>query len=197
MTDHGRSVPMGRIVLGIVLLLAGVGWLLQALDVVDVPWQVALSASLVLVGAAILAVGRHGGLIAIGVTLTVILALASVLDVPFRGGVGERSYGPTSVTELREEYTLAVGQMTVDLSAMGTALAGRRIEASVGIGQLVVVVPAGAQVRVEGRAGAGEVVLFGRGHSGVNVEEVAGGPAPQADLEAAVGLGQVEVRRAP
>ena len=196
MTDGDRTLPMGRIVLGLVLLLAGVGWLLQALDVVDIPWQVALSISLLLVGAAILAVGRHGGLIAIGVILTVVLALASVLDVPFRGGVGERSYGPTSATELREEYRLAVGQMTVDLSGAGTALEGRTIEASVAIGQLVVLVPADVSVRVEGRAGAGEVLLFGRGHSGVSVEEVAGGPDPRFDLEASVGMGRVEVRRA-
>ena len=196
MTGGDRALPLGRVVLGVVLLLAGVGWLLQSLDVVDVPWQVALSVSLLLVGAAILAVGRHGGLIAIGVILTVILGLASILDVPFRGGVGERSYGPTSATELRDEYRLAVGKLTVDLTRVGTALPGREIAASVGIGDLVVVVPADASVRVEGRAGVGEVLLFGRGHGGVSVEEVAGGPDPRFDLEASVGVGKVEVRRA-
>lgn len=193
MTD--RTFPLGRVVLGVILLVAGVGWLLQALDVVDVPWQIGLALSLVLVGAAIIAVGRHGGLIAIGVVLTVILAFASILDVPFEGGVGERAFTPDSVTELRDEYRLAIGKMTVDLTGAETALTGQRIEITLGIGELVVLLPDGVAVRVEGHAGAGEVLLFGEGHGGVNVDEVAGDDDPDVQIEASVGLGKVEVRR--
>jgi len=46
----------GRLVAGLLLVLFGVGWLLEVLDVIDFPWDVLLPVALVLVGVAATAV---------------------------------------------------------------------------------------------------------------------------------------------
>lgn len=196
MTEHyRRRVHTGRLALGALLLILGIGWLLQTLDVVAVRWEVLLAASLIVVGVAIVVVGRHGGLITIGVILTVVLAFASMLDVPFEGGVGERAFHPETAAELQETYRLGMGRLLVDLSDVDDP-DGTSIEASVGMGELLIVVPDDSRVRVAGRAGAGEVLLFGRSQGGLGVEHtVTDGTGPTLELRASVGMGKLEVRR--
>jgi hypothetical protein len=194
--DERGRVPIGRLALGGLLLVLGIGWLLHTLDVVEVRWQILLAASLIVVGAAIVVIGRHGGLVTLGVILTVLLAFASVLDVPFEGGVGERSHRPAAVAELEDRYRLGMGSLTVDLGDVELPSGTTVVEASVGMGELVVIVPEGIRVEVSGRAGIGEVVLFGRSQGGLGVRQSAiDGTGPGLGLSASVGIGKVEVRR--
>ena len=44
------------------------------------------------------------------------LCVASVVDVPLRGGTGDRTFAPSSVLDVRSPYRLAVGHLTLDLS---------------------------------------------------------------------------------
>lgn len=197
----------GRLVLGLVLAGLGLLWLLEAFEAVDVDWEVALPVALIGVGAAVLVAGATGrssrGLITIGVVLTVVLLFGTVVDIPFTGGVGDRTerlpvFGDRS-------YDLAIGKLTVDLSGLswseGDPLEAT-IEAHVGIGQLVVVLPARPQVPcvvVNAEAGIGQVSVFGEERSGIGPDYLTGDvclapPVPR--LELSVGLGQVEVTRA-
>jgi hypothetical protein len=196
----------GRLVAGVVLVLIGVGWLLEVLDVVEFPWDVLLPAALIAVGVALLLTARsgagHGGLIATGIVLSVVLLVGSALDLPIGGGVGERTERPTSASQLRDEYRLGIGQLTLDLTDLSAAeLASggtHRTRVRVGIGQLVVLVPEGVLVRVEARAALGNVVVFDQEEGGFDVERVDDpGPTTPAVLELvlSVGLGEVEVRR--
>jgi hypothetical protein len=113
-------------------------------------------------------------------------------DVPFSGGVGENDLAPTV---LEDEYRWAVGSMTLDLSQAD--LDGGVLEASVGIGELVVILPTDA-VSIDAGAGIGEVLVFGSAQSGMSPEVVigvpGGGPA-ELQLILRVGIGKVEVRR--
>lgn len=193
--DRAGRVHPGRLTLGAILLIVGVGWLLQVLEVVEVRWQALLAAALIAIGLALMVVGRQGGLITLGAILTVLLAFASMLDVPFEGGVGERAHRPTAAADLEERYRLGIGTLTVDLTDVEIA-DGTAIEASVGMGELVVVVPGEARVRASGRAGVGEVLLLGRSQGGLGVEHaVTEGSGPDLEIEASVGMGKVEVRR--
>jgi hypothetical protein len=185
-----------------VLVLIGIGWLLDVLDVTEFPWDVLLPAGLILIGVVLLLTSRqpsgHGGLVATGIVLAVVLMFGSALDVPIGGGVGERSYRPASATELRSEYRLGIGRMTLDLRELSaTELEGAgRTRARVGIGQLVVVVPSGTVVHVEAHASLGNVVVFEQEEGGIDVDLSAGPePAPGGfELILSVGLGEVEVR---
>lgn len=192
---EGGRVHVGRLTLGALLLLLGVGWLLQTLDVLAVRWQVLLAAVLIVVGAALTVVGRQGGLITLGVILTVVLAFASMLDVPFEGGIGERAHRPAAAVDLQERYRLGIGNLTVDLTDVEIP-DGTRIDASIGMGELVVVVPEEVRVRASGRAGIGEVLLLDRSQGGLGVEHaVTDGTGPTMEIEASVGIGKVVVRR--
>lgn len=205
-TETPRGAWTGRVIAGLLLVLFGIAWFLEILDVVEFPWDVVLPSGLILIGVVLLANARsqasQGGLIATGIVLTVVLALGLAVDFPISGGVGERREGPRTSAELREGYRLGVGQLTVDLTDLSQGeLSGRapvRMRARVGIGQLVVVVPEEMPVRVEARAGIGNVQLFGVEGSGLDVQRTVGpgtGETPVVELVLSVGLGQVEVRR--
>ncbi len=121
----------GRLVLGMVVVVIGVTGLLQAVGVTDVPWKSVLPGSLIAVGAGLVVAGRRsesgqGGLIAIGIVLTLLLAAASALDIPVEGGVGERTERPTTLSGVKSEYRLAVGLLTLDLSGVPVPVTGRR-----------------------------------------------------------------------
>jgi len=196
---------MGRFLLGAFLVLFGVAWFLQASTDVEVPWRVLLPAALVLVGIALSWGARsgagQGGLIALGIALTVVLSIGTALDVSLAGGVGEQTERPRTLDQVGRRYELAIGRMTVDLTALQTREAGAPIDvrARVGIGELILIVPRGDLVEVTARVGAGQTVVFGRDRSGVGIDNVYAPRVPEGaaiafSLSLSVGLGRVEVR---
>ncbi len=199
MPDDSRHPPLGRTVAGAVLVLVGGLWLVEEFTDVDLPWTGVLAAILILVGATLMlaaGTGPHGGLVALGVVLTVMLVGSSVFsvlaDVPFTGGVGDNDLAPTV---LEDEYRWAVGSMTIDLSH--AELDGGVLEASVGIGELIVIIPTDA-VAIDAGAGIGEVLVFDTTQSGMSPEVIIGTPGgaqPELRLVLRVGIGKVEVRR--
>lgn len=200
-----ERVRSGRLVAGLLLVLFGVGWLLEVLDVIDFPWDVLLPIALILVGVAIVLASRSGarpgGLIAVGIVLTGVMVIGSAIDFPLGGGVGERLERPATVSELRDEYVLGIGQLTVDLTDLSAGALGAdaRTRVRVGIGQLVVIVPEELPVLVFARATVGNVRVFEDEEGGFGAEREAGpgldGRGPVLELVLSVGLGEVEVRR--
>ena len=91
--------------------------------------------------------------------------------------------------------------MTVDLTAVPFAGADRSITATVGVGELVVLVPEGVGIDVTARAGIGAVQLFGRreaGGVGINRSASVAPASPEAghvNLSLKTGMGRVEVER--
>jgi hypothetical protein len=202
-----HKLPLTRLMLGALFVAGGALWLLGALDMVDVSVTAALSVALIVVGLALVAgsmTGRHSGLIMIGIVLTVGLAFTSTFDIRLDGGMGERTERPTSAADLKSEYKLGVGQLTLDLSALSLAPGTRaQIKARVGIGELLVHI-GGAEIYgglvIEGHAGLGQVTILGRESSGFDVDfgisqSPAGGrpPVGVVVLDLSVGLGQVTV----
>jgi predicted membrane protein len=200
-----ERVRSGRLLAGLLLVLFGVGWLLEVLDVIDFPWDLLLPIALVLVGVALVVASRSGarpgGLIAVGIVLTGVMVIGSAIDFPLGGGVGERLERPTTVADLRDEYVLGIGQLTVDLTDLSAGALGAdaRTRVRVGIGQLVVIVPEELAVLVFARATVGNVRVFEDEEGGFGAEREAGpgldGRGPVLELVLSVGLGEVEVRR--
>jgi hypothetical protein len=207
-----RGPRLGHIVLGGVLVLIGVGWLLEALDITNVPWRFLLPSVLILVGLALTLgarTGSHGGLVAVGVILTVLVLLAGavevLMDVPLAAGVGDRTRAPT--TTLQGEYRWGVGKMTLDLT-QAQGLVGEEIAASVVVGELVVIVPDDVPLVIHARAGLGEVSVLGTSGDGVNPSLECAGTSRDLQcgedatrgervlvLDLEVAMGKVEVRR--
>lgn len=194
----------GRLVLGLVVVVIGATALLQAAGV-DVPWKAVLPGSLIAVGLGLVIAGRRsesgqGGLVAIGIVLTILLATASVVDVPLEGGVGERTERPTSVSQVKAEYRLAVGQLRLDLTSLPVPLLGSvpPIRARVGVGQLVVELPSEHPAEVRGHAGVGQVTIFGESDGGFGVDKESPASSPTGriafTLDLSVGIGEVLVQ---
>lgn len=187
------------VTLSLVAIGAGV------LALVGASLTVILAAALLGIGVGLLVGawrGRARALIPFGVLIIPALLAASVVDVPLRGGIGERSYRPVGVSEVDSPYRLALGELELDLSRLDLSGGTLRVVASAGIGELRVTVPRDAPVEVLAHAGAGEVRVFGRTWTGTDVDERVvspgggGGGGGRLVVRAEVGIGEVEVRRA-
>ncbi len=197
-------------VLGALLVLGGIGWLVQQLDLVELSVATMLSTLLIALGIGLVATARRaggGGLVVLGLALTVALASISAVDVGLlQKGVGERSFVPTVGADLESNYQLGVGSLTLDLTELdAAAMAGRRVRVQVAMGELIVVLPSAEVVGVEiiAEAQAGELDLFsstGKADGGTNVRGRYEDPpsstdAEQLELDLDVGLGSIQVVR--
>jgi hypothetical protein len=203
-TEPARRGPgLGQVVVGGFLVLVGIGWFLEAADVADVPWRALLPSALILIGAALVVgarTARHGGVIALGVVLTIAVGTAGAVevltDIPFSGGIGEDR--ATVVGTIDDEYRHAIGQSTIDLRDGEVAASGQTVEISLAIGELIVIVPRNADLDIDARAGLGEVVVFGEEASGVGPDlefRTPGAGDAVLTLDIDVAMGRVEVRR--
>jgi hypothetical protein len=189
----------GRVALGAILLASGVVWLLSAADVVDLSYRIWIGVVLVAIGLAIALLPRgHGALALTGllVTLAGLPALLVDSDV-FGGGVGDRVETPAGEAEL-EPFRHAVGKLTVDLTSPGLDLDGAAVEASLGIGELVVLLPDDADASFDIHVGIGNAEAFGRTESGLDVDlsGLSGTSGTQElTLELDVGIGNARVAR--
>jgi hypothetical protein len=179
---------------GVVALVDSAGW-------VHFTTAGVLASGLVLVGAALLLsawYGRAHGLIPIGVLLLLATIPAVTIDVPISGGIGERTYHPTSQAEMRSKYDLGIGHAMLDLRDVPLTDHVTRIKSSLGVGELDVDVPDNVRVDVRAHAGAGTTDIFGRVEDGwpQDTHRVAGTDQPGVlYLDLRVGAGLVKVRR--
>jgi phage shock protein PspC (stress-responsive transcriptional regulator) len=119
-------------------------------------------------------------------------------DIHFDGGIGERTYRPATVTDLPADgYDLGVGRLVVDLRDYSWQ-PGQTVslDSELGIGQMVVSVPASVCVDAHAQAKAGHLLIQGESSSGVDPDYDSGAPsgaAPRLDLDAEIQLGEVVV----
>lgn len=194
---------MGGLILGLLLVVAGITWLLQETDAIDVDWGVALAITLIGLGALlVLTLGSvaRGMLISLGILLIVVLAIVSLVGVNFESGFGDRTEEPMSVADLQEQYSHAFGQMTIDLRNLGILDGTTEIEANISFGSLEVILPPDVPVRVEAQTTFGSVDVLDREASGVRAERTVrtedyDDASRRISLEVNAAFGSVEVRR--
>ena len=202
-----RSSADGQ-VLGALLVMGGIAWFVQQVGLVSLSLTTTLSALLITLGIGLVVTARRAGgagLVVVGLVLTVVLASASAVDVGLlQRGVGERTFTPAEVDDVRERYQLGVGSLTLDLTDVDVAaLDAKTIDVQVGVGELVVLLPPKSELAVDVRAGAraGELdILEVDGHDdGTNITEQFTDPevegVAQLALDLDVGLGTVQVVR--
>lgn len=105
--------------------------------------------------------GNSGGLVGLGLLLTVMLLLASAVP---NGRVGEQVRKPQTLAGLQSSYRHGIGEFELDLSGFNkpSQLAGRTVRINAGIGQTVVYVPEGLPVKLDAGLRGGEISAFGR-----------------------------------
>ena len=153
-------------------------------------------------------IGRSRGLIALGVVLVLALIPLGALPDDIRwnagSGAGERVYRVTSQEDLQEEYELGAGELTLDLRRLDLTEPAE-VDVSVGVGELIVVLPEDVPVSASADVAVGVIELPGeRAVEGVDVSsswdrvvdadtDADTVTAGNLDLTLSTGLGQVTV----
>jgi phage shock protein PspC (stress-responsive transcriptional regulator) len=191
-------------VFGGLLVAGGLLGLLQVLGV-DVPWAIALDVAAVLVGLAVV-IGailqqRVAGLVLPGIALVLAAIIASTVNFHLGDGVGDRNFAPLTAAELRQNYRLGVGSLELDLTGLELPTGTTTVHARLGLGDLHVIVPPGVTVHTTGHVGLGQTDVLGHQDDGHDVDVEVTSPALGAaekrlDLDAHVGIGQIDVDRA-
>jgi hypothetical protein len=151
--------------------------------------------------------GRRWGVVRIFlVTLGSLVALLlvsvaiflAVFPVHLSHGVGNQTFTPTGIGDLRDSYRLGVGDLRIDLRDVRLPAGETPLKARVDIGDLVVVVPADATVRAYGKARLGYVNVLGEEDDGRNVDESSAEAGTRVlVVDARVQVGSVRITRVP
>jgi phage shock protein PspC (stress-responsive transcriptional regulator) len=194
--DHpARLVALGLVAVAILSLLARADTWPSA----GTAWFLAVLAGLIF-----LWTGRRRGIVVALVSLlalTVVIAVAAVtaafawFDVSLGDGVGTHTYAPTNVAALDGGYHLGIGTLKLDLTRL-PAGTPTTIPASVGIGELRIVVPSDGGITVDSHVKAGAIDALGRQDDGTDVR-LTTETGNVLTVVAKVGAGQIEVVRAP
>jgi phage shock protein PspC (stress-responsive transcriptional regulator) len=142
-----------------------------------------------------------GVALAFGTLVALVLVTAAIFAAVFHvhlgSGVGDRSYVVAGPQELRSNYKLGIGNMTVDLRDVRFSRGETRVATRVDVGDLRVVVPDDVALRVDADAQLGQVQLLGDTADGRNVDQhVVQAGKRVLVLKAHVGVGRVRVARA-
>jgi phage shock protein PspC (stress-responsive transcriptional regulator) len=161
----GLTIAALLIVMGILALLTRIGgW--------DLGPRAFIGSALLVVGLGLVAAafsgGRtaRGGLVALGIVLSLALITASTLPWNgVRGGVGDRTFRPATEAQVRDVYRNGVGDMTVDLSRVDVSDLDGPITTRIehGVGDVDITVPRDADVRLSIENGLGDIDAFDQG----------------------------------
>lgn len=118
---------------------------------------------------------------------------SAYLTAPIEGGIGDQSFAPVSAEELRDEYRLVGGGLTLDLRDVPGS-GPIRTSASVAVGYLTVFLPEDASVQIAASVGAGETEILGNYQAGTGLaEHMVRGEGREIVLDLDAGIGRIKV----
>ena len=197
-----RPSRFGPVVLGAVLVVAGLLWFFDAVGLLDIRLLVVLPAALATVGLALIVGSRdgpHTGLVVVGLFLTGAVLLAAVVPSgPIDETIGTQNFVVRSASDLEPSYDVGIGDLYLDISDLRLERPVT-VNAEVGAGRLVVELPRDVPVQVEGTVGIGELRMpdetldgFGLSHTFESADYSSG---TGITIVADVGVGELEVTR--
>jgi len=190
--------PLGWYVVAATLVLIGLlAMVAQATDVSVLPGQF-FGVALAVVGIGLL-VGSwwgHARILILPALFVLPFAVAATfITAPLEGGTGDQAFAPVTESELRDEYRLLAGRMTLDLTDLDVTGEPVEITASVAMGELIVILPPEARVEIRSKVGAGSSWVFDSFQSGTSLQDryARGTTGPQFVLDLEAGIGRVLV----
>ncbi|MDP9846659.1 PspC domain-containing protein [Streptosporangium lutulentum] len=217
LAEHGapvRTAPqpkrprsfIGSLTLCLAMIVGGIIVAIQSASG-SINMTVAGGAMLIVIGGGLLVAtwyGRGAGLVALGTVISIALIAGSTLtDMPKR--FGSYNWEPATLSEVVRNYSVGVGDGTLDLSELALPPGSRTVfDASVSVGEINVIVPATARVEVNGSTKLGDVKIDHAVEGGADIrhnkilepEVTPKGDVATIILNVKAGIGDVEVRRA-
>ena len=197
-----RRSRLGPVTMSVTALVAGALVLARTYGADGLTAARILAATVIVVGAGLVIgtwYGRARWLALVGVVLCLALGSTAALDVTgasLRGGVGER-FWLANPSDTDQDFQLGVGEATLDLRGLPAEGPHLNIDATVGLGHLLILVPDGLDVRVHSEVALGDVTDGTDGRGGRRIERTTsfGSADPRVEVDATVGTGEVEIRR--
>jgi hypothetical protein len=191
-------LALGTAVVVWAVLLALAGAWLAGIDEQLAAWAVvAIGAMLVL--CAFTHTARWPVLPAVAFALAVATIAAAHVDL--HGGMGQRTYRPQTLAEVRGGYQLGGGRLEIDLRDVAFPAGTTQLHVRLGVGELIVLVPRNVCVATSARIGGGYVGALENSSGGVDVDwaERPSPPAgtPRLVVDGSVGLGALLVADHP
>jgi phage shock protein PspC (stress-responsive transcriptional regulator) len=134
----------------------------------------------------------------VGLIALLLAAVVLAVRVPLFAGIGKRVDRPVAAADVHSRYELGIGDLVLNFGDISLPRGQTFVKATVGIGDLKVIVPANATVEVVGRVQAGKVQLLGVNENGTSVRTQIvdrTGSGRVLVLDVRTGLGKVEVVR--
>jgi phage shock protein PspC (stress-responsive transcriptional regulator) len=198
--DAAQIIARGTLVL--LVLVAALGAATAVGFIAALGGGVAVAIIAIVAGLSLLAAGLLGGplwLMLPAIVLVLPLAVVSAADIDLHGGVGERTDRPATVAEIKPEYRVGVGKMTLDLRRLDLPAGNTDVKVVVGVGEAVVRVPDNACVFTDAQIGAGQAdVIDAHGESGIDVNVDDGARTvsrPIVRVNADIGVGHLQIER--
>ncbi|UOY01106.1 PspC domain-containing protein [Blastococcus sp. PRF04-17] len=210
----GPRSPVPGITIAALLIAVGLIALVDRVLGWDVAPVAYFGSALLVIGIGLVAAafvgGRtaRGGLIALGIVLS--LATVTAASEPWRGiggenGIGDQTYWEYDADMVQPSYSCGIGDCTLDLSGiddLGDLDEAITTRLDAGVGDVRVILPRSADVRVTVDSGMGDVRIFGDDdrdggfYPGVGGSSWADDGEAEFDLTINAGIGDVEVSRA-
>jgi len=166
---------------------------------------IALASALGALGVLVLGIGiagwRAGFLGFLTVCLAVVLWAVAVFpsNLNVSGRVGDQTWRPQTISA-DSTFGIAVGDAVLDLTRLpADGLTGATVPASVGVGQLTVIVPNDVTVAVDSHVGVGDISypqdsgVSNSSGSDVSKHAVIGTGPTELTIKAGVGFGEIKV----
>jgi phage shock protein PspC (stress-responsive transcriptional regulator) len=191
---------LGWLTFGAIVLVAGVMSLVASSGVAHPQPADVFAVCVAVAGVGLIVsgfVGRARAMIPVGVVLVLGLAVTNALPHDLTWSAGTRSWAPVTSSDLAPSYVLGAGKADLDLTRLGTSTA--TVDARIGAGRLIVLVPHGVGLVIDAKIGAGRIVILGHEQdgSGVEAKRVLPASRPHAGtltLHLQSGFGDLEVR---
>ncbi|MFL5797697.1 MAG: PspC domain-containing protein [Actinomycetota bacterium] len=195
---------LGAATFGLALVAGGVGALLDSWGLLNLSLAQYLAIPLTVLAAGLVVgawVGRARWLALPAVLLLPFVLVASLVNVPFTGGFGDRVLAPGELANGSATYRLVAGRMIVDLSRIGGQAKDSptrlHVTASDVAGAMLVILPADVPAHIDARVGAGATDVLGVERDGLSIHRQAGQSFARSwiDLDLAVSFGKLVVVR--
>jgi phage shock protein PspC (stress-responsive transcriptional regulator) len=198
---------LGRVTFSLLLVVLGVLALVDIVGHVSVPFAGYVAAALATVGLGLVLgawFGRARGLIAFGVVLSIMLAIATAAGHAnhFRGSTGEVTWTPANLSQLSDRYDHGFGDATLDLSKISFTGVDKQVSLRINAGTVRVLVPPDTDVTAQVKVNVGDADVFGEHWDGVNTpkhtitnEGPDGAGGGHLTLDIQVNAGSLEVTR--
>lgn len=196
-----RAAGLGAALLaGCFLLAIGAGWAAG----VGAGWVVA--SAVIVAGVAMVAgalTGHSGArwLILPALAVAIPAGIVSAAGVDLHGGIGDKTFRPSSSADVQGTYRVGIGRVRLDLRDARLTPGDHVVKLKAGVGLAELVVPRNVCVTTTSNLGVGGVEVFSRRSGGIDVawhdDRTAVAGAPRVVLDGDVGIGGVRVTDRP